>query len=311
MASNSLNAANAVPAELSPNGIRQLMNEFFKPALEQAMTAFGNCIAADLQKLEERIARSERCEEAKAKARRQETTIEQLTGKALLVNSEVAPVQEAASCNEKRGETKTAARRRRRKNLVQRCKIDRDELLHRRGGISTTQVDNELSVQQRLHNLEAVVVTVALNACHEENTATPMLQSTEAAYCSTNELAPEEWGPWQSAIEWGPWQGATPAAKLAEQCSAARRLQRWWRRVRSEVEVNADDQSEWDAGHPPLAFLTVRDIAQLQAVSFHHTTTLWSLGYGYGPESEQQMLDRSEDSDSGDTEGSWEDSSSG
>ena len=36
------------------------------------------------------------------------------------------------------------------------------------------------------------------------------------------------------------------------------------------------------AGLPALAFFTIRDIGQLQAVSFAHTTALWNLGYGGG-----------------------------
>ena len=101
-------------------------------------------------------------------------------------------------------------------------------------------------------------------------------------------------------VAWGPWQSAVPGWVLASECTAARRIQAWWRRSRSRNHnVDFGRQSEG-----PLAFLTVADIARLHMVSFHHTLALCELGF-----SPHAVSEREEDEEGGEEscEG-WSDS---
>ena len=101
------------------------------------------------------------------------------------------------------------------------------------------------------------------------------------------------------------WQGAIPGDQLATQCNATICLQRWWRQLRLEREEHASEEENWltrPGVEPedlrPLAFLSLADIGQLQAVSLAHTEALCGLGFHtvvYGKD-DVETVEVSEDS---------------
>ena len=88
--------------------------------------------------------------------------------------------------------------------------------------------------EERIKNLEVVCAGLLQNVGNWEPLQPKREQSDYEEYTAC------DW----SGVDWGPWQCATPAAVLEQQCSAARRLQGWWRRIREEFYANSSGSGE-------------------------------------------------------------------
>ena len=258
-----------------------------KPALEAALQAFGNGIEKELTTLRKRLESVEKPNEvndmrakvihSKGVNDRDLDTVDQSVHK----TREAAP-SGAAACNACASVTRTRARRERRKRMIGK-RYERERLLCiRLAAVNSDQYrkDDEgskdsctdtvhvrelvESVSLRIANLEAVVVACCVTSVGA-NLQQPSFEENAAH---------------DRHVEWGEFQCALPAALLEQQCSAARRMQGWWRRVRLRRNVTTTrTQSLNDEGNP-LAFLTLADLANLHACSFAHTSCLCEMGYG-------------------------------